>query len=80
VLEGSTLGGQYILRELEKRGITTETGAAFFACYGARTAEMWKSFKETANAYCAHEPRAAEAEAAARATFARYRRGVSPLE
>ena len=80
VLEGSTLGGQYILRELEKRDITPEKGAAFFACYGARTQEMWRSFKEMANAFCVEEPRAAEAEDAARETFARYRRGVSPLE
>jgi len=79
VLEGSTLGGQMILAQLEKRGITAETGGAFFACYRERTQPMWKAFKEAATAYCTNESRQAEAETAARETFAIYRRGVSRL-
>jgi heme oxygenase len=79
VLEGSTLGGQMILAQLEKRGIGADTGGAFLACYGDRTQAMWKAYKETATAYCADEARQAEAESAARETFAIYRRSVSSL-
>ncbi|MBC6989247.1 biliverdin-producing heme oxygenase [Hymenobacter sp. BT491] len=41
VLEGSTLGGQVITRQLAKAGIATRT---YFTGYGERTGPMWKSF------------------------------------
>lgn len=41
VLEGSTLGGQVIARQLTKAGIPTRT---YFTGYAERTGPMWKSF------------------------------------
>jgi heme oxygenase len=41
VLEGSTLGGQVIARQLAKAGIETR---AYFTGYAERTGPMWKSF------------------------------------
>lgn len=52
VLEGSTLGGQVISRELVRHGIITseDEGGAFFSCYGNRTGFMWSEFKKQLNA------------------------------
>ena len=53
VLEGATLGGQFIGREFEQRlGIHANHGGRFFASYGAAVAEKWKTFGAilTANA------------------------------
>jgi len=45
VLEGSTLGGQVIGRELARRfGIDASSGASFFLSHGSRVGEMWKEF------------------------------------
>jgi heme oxygenase len=41
VLEGSTLGGQVITRQLAKAGISTRT---YFTGYAERTGPMWKAF------------------------------------
>jgi heme oxygenase len=41
VLEGSTLGGQVIARQLAKTGISTR---AYFTGYAERTGPLWKSF------------------------------------
>jgi len=41
VLEGSTLGGQVITRQLARAGITART---YFNGYGEQTGPMWKSF------------------------------------
>lgn len=41
VLEGSTLGGQVITRQLAKAGISTR---AYFTGYAEHTGPMWKSF------------------------------------
>jgi heme oxygenase len=47
VLEGATLGGQYIERQLAQQlHITPESGAAFFHSYGERRREMWNLFRE----------------------------------
>ena len=45
VVEGSTLGGTIIAREVERKlGLTVESGCAYFRSYGRETAAMWKSF------------------------------------
>lgn len=45
VVEGSTLGGAIIAREVERRlGLGAETGCAYFKSYGRETAVMWKQF------------------------------------
>jgi heme oxygenase len=45
VVEGSTLGGAIIARQVERAlGLTTESGCAYFRSYGAAISPMWKSF------------------------------------
>ena len=45
VVEGSTLGGQVITRQLQKGlGLSPASGGAFFNGYGAETGARWKAF------------------------------------
>lgn len=45
VLEGATLGGQIITRQLKQSlGITPVNGGSFFNSYGDRVGPMWKKF------------------------------------
>ncbi|RMV80402.1 Bacteriophytochrome heme oxygenase BphO [Pseudomonas caricapapayae] len=45
VLEGATLGGQVLRREINKRlGLDEQNGAAFLDVYGAHTGPRWKAF------------------------------------
>ncbi len=47
VVEGSTLGGAIIAREVERRlDLNAATGCAYFRSYGRDIAMMWKSFGE----------------------------------
>ena len=47
VMEGSTLGGQFISRHLKKHlGLDAENGAAYFNGYGSQTSARWKEFCE----------------------------------
>ncbi len=51
VLEGATLGGRIISRQLQERFGYDETyGAAFFTGYGEDTGTMWQRFCERLNA------------------------------
>jgi len=50
VLEGATLGGQIIARELRTRfGLHENHGASFFNGYGSETGRMWREFGATIN-------------------------------
>ncbi|MEO6589177.1 MAG: biliverdin-producing heme oxygenase [Pyrinomonadaceae bacterium] len=52
VIEGSTLGGQYISRHLkEKFGLDETNGIAFFSGYGKETGKMWNAFREAITAF-----------------------------
>jgi heme oxygenase len=45
VVEGSTLGGAIIARDVKNRlGLDAETGCAYFRSYGRDIAAMWESF------------------------------------
>ena len=45
VVEGSTLGGAIIAKEVERNlGFGRDSGCAYFRSYGRDTAAMWKSF------------------------------------
>jgi len=45
VVEGSTLGGQMITRQLQKSlGLSPESGVAFFHGYGSETGVRWQAF------------------------------------
>jgi heme oxygenase len=72
VLEGSTLGGRYILAKLATalaplRGRAT----AFLEGYGAETGDRWRAFGEVVARAIASPADEDEAVAGARATFAR---------
>ncbi|MFK9006906.1 biliverdin-producing heme oxygenase [Pseudomonas pergaminensis] len=45
VLEGATLGGQVLRREMAQRlGVNADNGGAFLDVYGAETGRRWKDF------------------------------------
>lgn len=45
VMEGSTLGGRLIERNVERcLGLSGQDGCSYFAGYGAHTGRMWRSF------------------------------------
>jgi heme oxygenase (biliverdin-IX-beta and delta-forming) len=45
VIEGATLGGQIIIKNLNLNlGLTAASGASFFDGYGAQTGSRWKAF------------------------------------
>lgn len=45
VIEGATLGGQIIIKNLHRHiGLTAMSGASFFDGYGAQTGSRWKAF------------------------------------
>lgn len=47
VLEGSTLGGQFIARHLEQvLGLTDGQGYRYFRSYGPETGAMWQAFRQ----------------------------------
>ncbi|WP_027379758.1 biliverdin-producing heme oxygenase [Chryseobacterium daeguense] len=46
VIEGSTLGGNVIARQLSKTEGFDDVTFNFFGCYQENTGPMWKSFKE----------------------------------
>ena len=70
VLEGATLGGQVLRREMAHRlGLDADNGGAFLNVYGAETGRRWKDFLD----YLSHVPLDAHAKLravnAARSTF-----------
>lgn len=77
VLEGSTLGGQLIARDVEATlGLDAGSGAAFFRSYGADVGPMWRSFTRALDAYVRTGARREEAFAAATATFETFERWI----
>lgn len=57
VLEGSTLGAQFIAKHFgEKFGLTADTGMSFHTGYGANTGAKWKSFCAALEAFFLAHP------------------------
>ena len=70
VVEGSTLGGQYISRHLqEKFGLDETNGIAFFSGYGKNTGKMWNAFREKITAFAETSGNHEEIIKSANATF-----------
>lgn len=70
VIEGSTLGGQVVLRHLGPRlGISASAGGRFFNSYGRDVGTMWKSFLAELARGCATDEAGNEAVRAATSTF-----------
>ncbi len=78
VIEGSTLGGQVIAKQLlEPLGITTERGGKFFRAYGAETGRRWREFAQWAEQQAAQTPLEAAAVRGARQTFEEFARWMN---
>lgn len=59
VVEGSTLGGQLISRQLQQQWpALQEAGCQFFQRYGTQVGMMWRSFSHFVNHYVAMHPTA----------------------
>ena len=75
MLEGATLGGQIISRHVRRTlGLTPETGARFFHGNGARTADMWRTFRAALDGFAADPATADAVVESANATFRSMRR------
>jgi len=74
VLEGSALGGRFILRDLERRLGPAIAGAkTFFEGNGAQTGPFWQDFRQKLDAYGARRPDQFQHLAAGAAkTFGRF--------
>jgi heme oxygenase len=80
VLEGATLGGQFISRHLAKLGIGPTSGGRFFNGYGAKTGEMWKAFQTSASLFCTTDEQIESAVKGAKETFGRFRESMLEKE
>lgn len=70
VLEGSTLGGQFILKRLTAQlDVDAERGAAYYAGHGGDTGSLWKRFGERVNTLPLSETERTDAVQAAVGTF-----------
>ncbi len=69
VIEGSTLGGQFILRTLARAGLDPQHGAAYFHGWGEATGAMWREVRELLAAELQAPVALAHACEAARHTF-----------
>lgn len=81
VLEGATLGGQVLRREMAQRlGIDARNGGAFLDIYGAETGRRWKDFLD----YLGRMPLDAHARQhavdAARSTFSCFEQWLDSQE
>ena len=78
VLEGSTLGGQVICREAQKRlDLSAQHGCSFFAGYGEQTRPMWQDFGEKVAAFHRTHPQSeTEIIASANETFTCFKEWI----
>ncbi|MEL1254148.1 biliverdin-producing heme oxygenase [Flavobacterium sp. DGU38] len=70
VLEGSIMGGPYIVQMLQKKGI--ERGFSFFSGYGTESGLKWASFTAALNILPQTESDIAKVVDTARETFTRF--------
>ena len=77
VLEGSTLGGRVIRRELEAAGADF-TGLGFLDVHGDRTGERWRAFLAVLAAHATDADAEADMIRGAQAAFRHAERRLSP--
>lgn len=71
-IEGSSLGGQVIVRHVAAHlGLTPDTGARFFYGYGEQTMPLWGRFEAFINTALTDEGACRRAQDAAKSTFSR---------
>lgn len=80
VLEGSTLGGAYLLKQLAPLGITATHGGSYLASYGSDRSKMWQRFLFTLEEAHMRHARAESIASAAIATFAAARYYLTEAE
>jgi heme oxygenase len=57
VLEGSTLGGQFMAREVRERlNLGPQIGSEFFSSYGSKVGSMWKTFGQHLELFASANP------------------------
>ena len=80
VLEGSTLGGAYLLKQLAPLGINATHGGSYLASYGSQRGRMWQRFLSRLEEAQRRQLRADSIAAAAIATFAAARHYLTEAE
>lgn len=70
VMEGSIMGGPYIVKMLQKSGI--DKGFSFFSGYGEETGRMWDNFTSAMNQTISAEKDQAMAIKSANETFSNF--------
>ncbi|SOD12626.1 biliverdin-producing heme oxygenase [Pedobacter xixiisoli] len=70
VLEGSIMGGPYIVKMLQKVGLNN--GFSFFSGYGESSGSKWAAFTSVLNTIAKNEEEESEVLQAANQTFARF--------
>jgi len=80
VLEGSTLGGQFIAQHLKLTyGYTRSTGSNFFSGYGEQTTTHWQSFITYLNSFSDQPDLAAQAIDTATISFGCFNQALNTL-
>jgi len=78
VMEGATLGGQLIVRQIkESLGLQPESGGSFFYSYGPNVGPMWKQFGAAITEFAEKADRDDEIIEGARDTFDSFRSCLS---
>ena len=81
VLEGATLGGQVLRREMAQRlGLEADTGGAFLNVYGIETGRRWKDFLDYLGSMPLDAPARQRAVDAARSTFSCFEQWLDSQE
>jgi heme oxygenase len=80
VLEGSTLGGAYLLKQLAPIGITASHGGSYLASYGPSRGKMWQRFLTTLEDAHRRHANVESVTSAALAAFAAARFYLSEAE
>jgi len=71
VMEGSTLGGKYIIQMVSSQAEIT-TGTSFFSAYGEHTVQRWRQFQEMINTHVSDPQDIERIIAAAEETFSGF--------
>ena len=81
VLEGATLGGQVLRREMATRlALDGDNGASFLNVYGAETGRRWKEFLDYLGSLSLDMPAKQRAVMAARSTFSGFEQWLDSQE
>ncbi|KRP61922.1 biliverdin-producing heme oxygenase [Pseudomonas trivialis] len=81
VLEGATLGGQVLRREMAQRlGVDADNGGAFLDVYGAETGRHWKAFLDYLDRQTLDATDKQRAVTAARSTFSGFEQWLDRQE